>query len=191
MILQKEYYQRHGIKDPVIVHQNQLDLILKSKHNNGKFYFSAQWQHSERPRPGTYRISQHVLSYNEINGFKQIGEIIDVSWDEYEEYLITWIESSKSNFKAPRTPIENILWWWEGFLFICDEQIGKVDNNFLTLISKSVDYNEEEKVRFTFYEKSTELLRWVNIGLYNKYNEKFKPLGLSYPQWLTELLNSK
>lgn len=189
MILQKEYYQRYNIKSPLVFHKNKIDFILKSRINRRKFFFSIVWTCPDRPRPGFYLFRQYIFNHNFENNkhYEILGEPEEISWEFYEERLINWIQNAKLTCDAPNSFDENILWWWEAFLFSYDNNFSELDFDLITNISKSVDCTLSEKDRYIHYQNSLRILKKRNNFLYTRYMDFFLPLSENYSEWIYDL----
>lgn len=189
MILQQEYYHRYNIKAPLVFHKNKIDLILKSKTNRNKFFFSIVWTCPDRPRPGFYLFRQYIFNQNCENSrhYEILGEPEEISWEFYEERFINWIENAKLSCIVPNSLDENILWWWEAFLFSYDNNFSELDLGLISLVSKSIDYNLSQINRYKYYQDSLYLLKKKNSFLYLIYLDYFLPLSENYSEWISTL----
>ena len=204
MRLYEEYLERHLLNMPIVRHENQGAIILRttdSKHWNSRWIIVTIRWHDQGIHPGKY----YVEFYSPVHDGYSTGRLFNKSgakeleWDEYEDYFLNWSnnmtgfldESSRKTSFVVKGDKDVILTAWEVFLFCYDGWFTSQCSELRGYIDRSVDLDLLSEERYCGYQDSLIYLTARHTAILKSW--KYDVLGLvqKYSYWLAQLIDGK
>lgn len=196
MLLQEEYYKRHGIAIPMIRYERYVNVVLRNSEYQW-LVFSGSYQENKN-HPGHYNFYYLKPKHNGYseNLFENLANYDKCYWDRYEYLILTWLNGLSTpkhyGFKAIVDSKELLLVAWEIFLYTHDRWIA---NNTMTLGSKFYDLVEESTnpaveltTRIFAYQKALSRIE-ESATASNSFKNNIACYTKNYSFWLANLIN--
>jgi hypothetical protein len=204
MRLYEEYLQRHLLSVPLVRHEDQGSIILRTtdaKHWNSRWIFvTIRWQ-DQGIHPGKY----YIEFYSPIHDGYGSGRLFskssakEIEWDEYEDYFLAWSNGlegfldrpSRESTRVVSGEKEVILTAWEVFLFCYDGWFAAQSSELRSYIDRSIDLDLPLERRYIGYQDSLIYLTARHPAILKSW--KYDMLGLvqNYSHWLAQLIDGK
>lgn len=187
MRLHEEYFQRHGINQPVVNHCSKGSVILRRNSGVKPFLFvDINWIKGDR-YPGVYNIEFNEPihdGWDKGRFFNHVGQPYVKQWDEYEDFLLNWSRDADKSY-TPIEANEAILASWEMMVYCYDGWFHGQNYGLKDLLFRTLDDELDIKKRLSYHEDMLNHLSVNFPGILNTWTSKF--YVSNYSEWLVNL----
>lgn len=185
MKILEEYFNRHNIIQVPVVHHCELESVfLRNVETNELKIFHIKWQNHDF-HPGNYKIEISTPNKGVIRTI--------LYWDEYEDYILKWIDEEV--YWNPIKKIkENLI--LTGFEFLIN---SNKNNQAITLapfrlkniINEALNSKNEIDHRLSRCSKFIQFICEYHPDMFRYWrNEIFKHID-NYSDWLPDLISKQ
>lgn len=192
MFLFEEYLQRHNLSYNGPQHCWFGGIVLKTDPEiwNHKWLFvSIQWV-PEAHHPGNYLLNFYNPVHNgEVHRPFLEEKPLTLSWDNYEEWMFSWISKCQGKPLVQKTKRgwELILSLWEIFVFIFDDWFSNHPFRIKEQLFASLDNELPIKQRYENYQAISLFLQQQHPQIYKVWEKKILFYFHNYSEWLVNL----
>lgn len=198
-----EYFKRHNINVPLVQHCTSGTIVLKSKipYNEYRWViFDCDWildshhgVYQFKYRMPNHDAYQRGLFFKKVqpygNSDWNLGsqQVVGQYWDEYEEYILRWVDRTREIYSPIIDNKDIILSLWEMFVYCYDGWIINQNGYFKDLIFKSVDLEVSQNNRYVAYQDTLKFFTEHFPAILKVWRTEFLPTSSRYANWLAKL----
>lgn len=183
MKLFQDYFLRHNIKLPVVVHCTAGIVLLKNAENK---WMILSISFNKDGHTNFYNIEFMTPVRNEHKGFMFKKHLInEVKVNEYENYIFDWKRQLDKDYYAIKEENKKIS-IWEMFVYMYDKRLAEQSSEVKGLLFDSLNLENSEIIRLNAIEAlmlilDVDLVRSWKFDVYYRFS--------NYSNWLVELVN--
>lgn len=198
MDLQQEYFKRHSITTPLVVHPDNdgnYSLVLKNlnclKGRQPRWLVVRITYYKQENHPPYYKFIISVPQHDAASTGDPLKQAWErkVYWDEWEQFVLEWTEHNRGEL-LPINGQELSLALWEMFQYSHDSWLASITDRLKDRLYTAVDDTATVEERLAATKEVEEYLRVKNKNA-NAMLAQLRGYGDDrkfYAAWLAKLL---
>ncbi len=202
MVLQAEYFQRHGINIPQVCHTRTPGSLILRADDPKETDFLGRWLivtmswREAGNHPGSYDtqfllpIHNGYKSGNYFTSFRSYPSTLNLQYEVFEPFFLDFSQSH-GKLQAISDAREVALTSWEIFLYCYDGYLAAKQSSpaLRESIAKSIDFEAPFLERFFSYGEAVDRLMTEQRPVFDRYETCIHIHAKRPLSWLANLVN--